>query len=85
MDIHQAAVQVYGLEKLPFQQQLEQEFGQSLDWIRIRLGQREALYYLRRDWLIHGECILFSQREPSLDVTRAAVNAVMVRRKHLER
>ena len=84
MNVHTLAEELYGKKEVPFQSTLEQEFGLSLDWVRIRLGQEEALQYLRTNWLVHGTCILFKQRKPDIDTVRTAVQAVILRRRHVE-
>jgi len=84
-DIHSVAKRVLGRDELPYQLRLEEYFEQPLDWVRIRLGQKDAMRFLRQDWFVHGECIWFASQTPDLILVTEAVRSVIIRQKHLEK
>ena len=69
---------------LPYQKELELELETSLEWIRVRLGESEVLYFINSPWIIHGSCIFFSEQHPDIDTVREAVVATLVRQKFVE-
>ena len=85
LDVHDAARRLYGLDPLPYREELEAQLGCSLLWVRVRLGQKRALHFLRVDWFVHGECILFRSLHPSRSIVETAVIDVLIRRKQLEK
>ena len=85
VDVEDCARRLYGLDPLPYREELEAQFGCSLAWVRVRLGQKMALHFLRADWLVHGECILFRSPRPCKEIVETAVVNVLIRRRHLEK
>jgi hypothetical protein len=84
MDSREVAASLGLQDNLPFQAELETELQTSLQWIRVRLGEKEALKFLRQDWIVHGSCIVFAQKEPCLEMVRAAVEVILLRQKFVE-
>ena len=64
-------------EDVPHRTQLEQEFEQSLDWVRVQLGESDALRLIEQDWIIVGATAFFAELEPSYEQVRDAIGEMV--------
>ena len=67
--------------KLPFQQQLEEEFKRDLSWLNIRKGESEAMRLIQEDWLVVGNTMFFGDEQPSYQQVKSAVKQVISKKK----
>ena len=52
---NQAILERKKLTRLPFREQLEDEFQRDLSWLKIRKGESEAMRLIQEDWLVVGD------------------------------
>ena len=65
---------------LPHQNQLESELGASLDWVRVQVGERDALDLVEKDWLIVGDTVFFASERPAYEEVKTAVQELSHRK-----
>ena len=69
---------------LPHQEKLKKEFQDDLKWLKIQLGEAEAMRLVKEDWLLIGQTLIFGAEEPAYEEVREAVQEAVERRKALK-
>ena len=78
---NQAILERKKLTRLPFREQLEDEFQRDLSWLKIRKGESEAMRLIQEDWLVVGDTLFFGDEQPNYQQVRTAISSVISKRK----